>query len=796
VGGGEERVVCACRRVRCAREGGGAHAVTQTVRRPRQVHQKAALLSITMSASATAKTTAAARVLYPHQAAGVDQILQLCDPARVGGAIVTYGMGYGKTLTSCTALKEMLLRHPEFRAALLLVPTAVLPAWQAEYERLGHYPEKPRLLVLHGRVQVSHLLQALQARDSSTARRCVVLTTCETFKKRLASPDWGAARDLFQVLVVDESHHFKNAVPGDVGELPKYAEVFAASNRLLGGRRFTLLLSGTPFQSRVCELASAWFLLTGQVLREEEEGVSQAALQQRMEALIRPLCIQVKPEEASHIQQAMPTVVHQVRYLSKHGWPKQAQAKYQQVQAQLLQKNREYAALLQRRHGGPERRRRLGEVLRLIQQFKAQLRGLCSHPLVPWGTEGPGPCVKLLESLGRKGKRLRRGSSLEALSRRLAKQAYGALEAWPPVLDESEQAGATSYWGVQRAWTNGSETGAAAPELPPPVLLAKFELVYQTLQAWAQTHRAGRWVATSEWVRVLDELEAYLRLCQQLEPRRPQPWRILHFYGHTPKAARASAEARFWSPEPAQEGLVLLLLSKKAGGVGLNLTFADGLVLLEPGHTYAQDSQVVGRVQRLGGAGAGPAPRQVPVYYLAYSGHDSQDEVMRREHCAKARKVAVTELDRARTQAALDERYTPEERLGKKPAQPAARGAGPQPPAQTVPPPLEPASPPHKKRRLEGAAGLAEAAVGADTDPGLLAEQRVLEEQQLQEQRRRLAEERLRLKEKQRLLAEERLRLKEKQRQLEEDEALRRRLAAREKAVSKDALGALEEMLA
>eukprot|EP00808_Paulinella_micropora_P028790 g12641.t1 len=688
------------------------------------------------AACTTMTTTASPRVLYPHQAAGVDQILRLCP--RPGGR------RYRHVHHRLWQDPDRLRRPPGHVSAPPRVPGRP-PA--------GAYR---RAAGVEGRARASWRLPRSAAAAGSAWPDPSVAPAARAPAPpgHLLPPVPGAhdVRHVQETPGVAGLGAGAGLVPGPGGRRkPQLQERRPARRRRAAqvrgsvcgreqaarGAALHAAAVRHPVQSRVGELVSAWFLLTGRVRREEGEGVDEASLQPEMEALIRPCVIQLRPEEASHLQVSMPTVLHHVQYLSKYGWPRQAQAKYEEVGAQLAQKNREYSSLLRGRHCHPDHRRRASELLRLIQQLKAQLRGMCSDPLVPWGTAGPGPCVKLLQSLQRKRKRLGRGVALEVLSRKLVKQAYGRAEPWPPVLDESERARAPGHWGVPRAWVNGSETDGGPAELPPPVLLSKFEFVCQTLRAWAQQHRAGRWVATSEWVRVLDELDAYLRLRQQLEPRREAPWQILRFYGQTPKEARASAEALFWSPAPARAELVLLLLSKRAGGVGLNLTFADGLLVLEPGHTYAQDSQVVGRVQRLGGAGPGPEPRQVlctTSRTRARGPSHAKSRVLPR-----ARKVAVTELDRARTRAGLDERYTPEERLGR-----TARAT----PASAAPSPLEAPSPPHKKRRLVSSPEPAAPAdpVGQPEElllgeaAGRLAEPRVPEEAQPGEQPPRLPE--------------------------------------------------------
>ena len=63
---------------------------------------------------------------------------------------------------------------------------------------------------------------------------------------------------------------------------------------------------------------------------------------------------------------------------------------------------------------------------------------------------------------------------------------------------------------------------------------------------------------------------------------------------------------RFADPRPAVgggSGGVVLLLSLRAGGVGLNLTAARHVFMMDPWWSYAVEAQAVDRVHRMGQEG-------------------------------------------------------------------------------------------------------------------------------------------------------------------------------------------------
>lgn len=73
----------------------------------------------------------------------------------------------------------------------------------------------------------------------------------------------------------------------------------------------------------------------------------------------------------------------------------------------------------------------------------------------------------------------------------------------------------------------------------------------------------------------------------------------LRFDGAMSQKARAAVLAEFSAPANTKRGLVLLL-SLRAGGVGLNLTSANRVFMMDPWWSFAVEAQAIDRVHRMG----------------------------------------------------------------------------------------------------------------------------------------------------------------------------------------------------
>ncbi|OGB01137.1 MAG: helicase [Burkholderiales bacterium RIFCSPLOWO2_12_FULL_64_99] len=133
-------------------------------------------------------------------------------------------------------------------------------------------------------------------------------------------------------------------------------------------------------------------------------------------------------------------------------------------------------------------------------------------------------------------------------------------------------------------------------------------------------------VAEGRRILVFSQFTTLLHLLAQEMTRLGLPYLMLT--GDTPVDTRGEVVGRFQSGE----GAPVLLISLKAGGVGLNLTAADTVIHVDPWWNPAVEQQATDRAHRLG------QTRQVMVYKLVVAG-----SIEERILALQARKAALAE---------------------------------------------------------------------------------------------------------------------------------------------------------
>merc|ERR1719253_395320 len=117
------------------------------------------------------------------------------------------------------------------------------------------------------------------------------------------------------------------------------------------------------------------------------------------------------------------------------------------------------------------------------------------------------------------------------------------------------------------------------------------------------TKRGYRMLVFSQSVKMLDLIQILIL--------KPNGIRCLRIDGQTDPMSRADKVAKF---NNQRDRFQCMLLTTNVGGVGLNLTSADRVILVDPAWNPATDAQAVDRAFRIGQA------KEVRVYRLVMSG--------------------------------------------------------------------------------------------------------------------------------------------------------------------------------
>uniref|UniRef100_A0A8C2YF11 Proliferation-associated SNF2-like protein n=1 Tax=Coturnix japonica TaxID=93934 RepID=A0A8C2YF11_COTJA len=176
-------------------------------------------------------------VMRWYQVEGMEWLRMLWENGING--ILADEMGLGKTI-QCIATIALMVERGVPGPFLVCGPLSTLPNWMSEFKRFT--PEIP-LMLYHGAQQERRkLVRKIHGRQGSLKIHPVVITSFE-----IAMRDRNALQSYFwKYLIVDEGHRIKNMNCRLIRELKR----FNADNKLL--------LTGTPLQNNLAEL---WSLL-------------------------------------------------------------------------------------------------------------------------------------------------------------------------------------------------------------------------------------------------------------------------------------------------------------------------------------------------------------------------------------------------------------------------------------------------------------------------------------------------------------------------------------------------------
>jgi len=229
-----------------------------------------------------------------------------------------------------------------------------------------------------------------------------------------------------------------------------------------------------------------------------------------------------------------------------------------------------------------------------VEVFQAigLLKRLCNHPLLVLPMQKPGAWREVL------------AEATDSLPEPAVPE--DAVQVAEMAADEAR----LGAGGSQQQVADDARAGRAAelmarrlPRSADAMLAQSAKLRCMALLLPALAKRGHRTLVFSQSVRMLD----LVQICVL----KPHSLRCLRIDGQTDPATRAEKVAKF---QEQRDRFQCMLLTTGVGGVGLNLTGADRVVMVDPAWNPAADAQAVDRAYRIG------QDREVKVYRLVTSG--------------------------------------------------------------------------------------------------------------------------------------------------------------------------------
>ncbi|KAK2079914.1 hypothetical protein QBZ16_002309 [Prototheca wickerhamii] len=566
-----------------------------------------------------------AQKLYPHQIAGVKWLHGLL---RVGkGGILADDMGLGKTMQCCAYLAGALASGTVSRA-LVVAPKTLVAHWAAD----GLHAVRARggvLLTTYGVVQ--HNAAALAA----------------------AAGPADADEPRWDLVICDEGHKLKNP---DMDLRQQFEKVPA---------RTRIIISGTPIQNNLRELWSLFEFTTPGLLGDRgafkdafeldivrgndkhatrgmrERGVAAA------EALRRKTAPFVLRREKGQV------AVWTGRYVQTVLMAKQPAADSDGGAAASSNAGSQSESAGADAPKGLPRKTDLIVWLRLNSQQLQLYQAFMESPAVQGVLNRAGSALAAL-SVARKicvhpallSERAQQG--ILGVGDRGAQSDQAGDGAGTPGRsgaasddDDDDDALPSELWGTS-VGSEDDEVRRLLAQVDHASLSSSCKMAFVVPLLEALAAGGHRTLVFSQRTRALDLLEAALRASGAVlaAPGRPRDQR----------GARAALVRAFQRPPPGSAPPPVFLLSSVVGGLGLTLTAADRVVVLDPAWNPTVDDQAVDRAYRLG------QTRDVVVYRLITCG--TVEEKMYR------RQVFKRGLSRTGLEAGQQLRYFADAELG------------------------------------------------------------------------------------------------------------------------------------
>lgn len=511
--------------------------------------------------------------LKPYQVVGVNWLLLLCENAVSG--VLADEMGLGKTVQTVAflLLLDDLAKKQQRGVCsgphVVVVPASVLSNWQREFAWIA---PTLRVVVYHGAKDGRLDLQdTLHASDFD-----VLLTTYSYFERDSCQDDRNFLRSFeFGYMILDEGHSIKN---------PKTSRFRRISQMRA---RTRLVLSGTPIQNSLNELLA---LLSFLMPRMFDHGSDELLLffdgsEQKKCAKVRKILAPfiLRREKRYVLSQLVPKTVH-VEMLQPG--PSQRKAYTDILDSVIKQKENRAAFKIESKELKQKLKGKYSNQVRGLLGLDdetpkrahkdssqsdihifTQLRKAANHPaLLRHHYVDKDVLTMLTQCLHRAG-------------------AFGKQCSLAMVQKELESSSDFELHDLCVQYSANEELRKL--RLPVETLLAsvKFDYLRRLLPTLhADGHRV---LIFSQWTKLLDLLEVLMDHMQ---------YRFLRLDGSTNVAERQDLIDTY----NKDTGIFVFLLSTRAGGLGINLTAADTVILHDLDFNPTSDEQACDRCHRIG----------------------------------------------------------------------------------------------------------------------------------------------------------------------------------------------------
>mmetsp|Transcript_18446 Transcript_18446/g.24366 ORF Transcript_18446/g.24366 Transcript_18446/m.24366 type:complete len:1067 (+) Transcript_18446:240-3440(+) len=490
--------------------------------------------------------------LKNYQLVGVNWLYVLHNIGLNG--VLADEMGLGKTIQTIAFMAFVKGRHEAKGAAhrtnLVVVPASTLGNWANEIEKFC-----PDLEVMVYQGPQAERAQMRRSFKESGMKLDVILTTYSCFELESAGQDRKFFKSFkFGYMVLDEAHSIKN----------QDSSRFKKLSMIKSERR--LLLSGTPVQNKLEELMSLLSFLMPKIFQGCTEALMeflqvQVAIEKvnigdpihtqtfkKIQNILTPFVLR---RLKSEVLGQLPPKTTALEYLECQGLQKE-------VYVNLL---KSHAAKIAGNSGsGQKTKMKAAEAKHIF----TDLRKASNHPL-------------LLRV------HFNEPNKMDHISRVLLKRGhYGPQATLEMVQKETAE---YSDYDLHHVCSQYKELSDYTLDGSNLFSSAKFQKLHEILpKLQADGHRI---LLFSQWTRILDLLEVFLeRLDMQ----------FLRLDGSTDVKERQSLIARF----NHDLSIPVFLLSTRAGGLGINLTAADTVILHDLDWNPTNDQQAEDRCHRIG----------------------------------------------------------------------------------------------------------------------------------------------------------------------------------------------------